>query len=589
MKTVQFLRYTFGARASEPISEEQQEFYRWLASVLSPEECTVPAVEQVQSVPSVAEIGGDGHDAIRHQITHYIRTQWRAPIEIAIVDIARSAPTDTIRPEWEMGVASAIASFITEARAGGGDPFCIVLKRARPTQNDVIWNPLLDFFFKSKHALIVDDVGFLRGHADFAALLNRDEYRAQLLRARHTPIDLLELKLIRRLGHVRVVNRDGEIYCARHFFDGTECREELAQLMREYIAQWYDDLAKPVILYTDARSRWLKDVVLTLEDCAASSPMSVDEFLGDKEARESRGEVPPLLIMPLIDTARTLASILRDWTTARLVTPRMLSVISTHGEEQRNGSWRPRFEGVEYEVSYILRRRRIRYTRECPLCRLEIPHQASGLVDQYLSLTAYDFWEMARGSDCVPEEASETPTHRRIPLRAVPRIRDMVHENGPWLAKKAVMLLQTHLGGCKLKGVPIVYLQEEGARPLPLYLRELLGATLIELPNWVRNELGADPTRVEPVSERLRQESPGCFRQLDSVDPDQPMLVLEEFSVSGGTRNAIIGLLHHLGRTVLAHLCVVGFEPRQARVAACNSFCLYDFELPKGWLDNAVS
>ncbi len=585
MKRAQFIRYTFGARSSEPISQEQQEFYRWIASLLSEEECTLSADKQVLSIPSVAEIGGGDHEAIGDQISGYIRDYWNKPIEVAIFDIARSAPTETIRSEWEMGIATTIANQIIDALSRGEHPLWIILKRARPTENDVIWNPLLAFFHK-KNALIIDDEGLIRGHPEFEALINRDEYRAQLLRARHTPIDLLELKLIRRLGHVRIENREKQAYCARHFFDGSECKDEIAQLVRDYIVQYCPREKKPIILYTDPKSHWLRDIVLTLQDCASVSPMSVDDFLTDNQNRPNEIEVPPLLIMPVIDTARTLGSILRDWVMAKLPKPKILSVVSTHGDRKRRGSWRPKFNGEEYEVYYLLFRKRKRYSFQCPLCRLEIPHQASGLVDQYLSLTSYDFWDMVGSTPCPPEQLTERPTHRATALKAVPPIQQMVHENGPWLAKKVINLLEKRLVKGRLKGIPIVHLQESGARPLPLYLCAQLGSTLIDLPNWVRNKLSDPHTKEDEVLTRLRQENPGCAQQLDSVNPDQPVLVLEEFSVTGGTRDAIRRLLDHIGRTVLAHLCVLSFEPRQRRLDVGNSFCLYEFELPKEWLNN---
>lgn len=595
MKSIQFIRYTFEARASEPISQELQEFYRWIASSLSEEECTLAVGRQMLSVPSVAEIGGVGHESISEQINNYIRNQWKKPIEVAIFDIARSTPTVTIRSEWEMGIASAVVTQITEALSRNEKPLCIIKIRARPKENDIVWN-VLQYFFDAKYALIIDDVGLTRGHSHFEGLFNSDEYRTQLLRARNTPIDLLELKLIRRLGHIRIEKRDQrdqQAYCVRHFFDGSECKDEIAQLIREYIAEYYDESNIPIILYADTKPHWLRDIVLTLQDCSFESPMSVGDFFRDYQSNPKEIKVPPLLVLPVIDTARTLHSIMVDWAVTELPRPKILSIISTHaeqttdGEKIRKGTWRPKFNGEEYEVDYLLHRKRKKYTTtgQCPMCRLEIPHQTSGLADKYLSLTTYDFWDMVGNKQCTPEKQIETPTHRKDSLNTVPPIEDMVHENGPWLAKKAINLLEYHIDKCRLKGIPIVYLQESGAKPLPLYLRELLGATLIELPNWVRNELSDNPTRVNEVHIRLQQERPECTQQLDSVNPDQPALILEEFSVSGGTRNAIMRLLHHLGRTVLAHLCVLSFEPPQSRLAMKNSFCLYEFEIPKGWLN----
>lgn len=585
MKTVQFIRYTFGARSSEAISQEQKEFYRWIASSLSNKECILDIEKQALSVPSVAKIGGDGYEAIKDDICAYIEKQWFKPVEAAIFDISRSAQNETIRPEWEMGIALAVARQITKALSRGEEPLCIILLRARPKEEDIIWSSLSDFF-KEKKALIIDDEGLIRGHDKFKDLINRDEYKAQLLRARNTPIDLLELKLIRRLGHIRISSREQESYCVRHFFDGSECKDEIAQLIRDYIKESYEVNKKPIILYTDPNANWLRDVVLTLQDCAFASPRNVDDFLADVQDRPDEINVSPLMIMPVIDTAKTLASILRDWSAAGLPKPKILAIISTRGTQERNGIWKPKFDDEDYEVYYLLRRERERYTIQCPMCRLEIPQQTDGRADKYLSLTSYDFWDMVGSKQCFPEKGLEKPSHRTQSLQVVPPIQEMVHENGPWLAKKSINLLESRLDKCRLKGIPIVHLEESGARPLPLYLREMLGSTLIALPNWVRNEISNDPSKVGKIFLRLRQENPGCAQQLDSVNPDQPVLCLEEFSVSGGTRKAIITLLHHLGRTVLAHLCVLSFEPPHRRLEAGNSFCLYEIELSEASLNN---
>ncbi|MBF0337580.1 MAG: hypothetical protein HQL05_07065 [Nitrospirae bacterium] len=481
-----------------------------------------------------------------------------------------------------MAIVSALTTLINESLSRGEQPLWIILKQARPTETDILWSPMLASF-NSGNALIIDDVGLIRGHQQFKDLIDREEYKRELLRARNTPIDMLDLKLIRRLGHFRVVNKEKQAYCARHYFDGSECKDEIAQLIRDHIKEHYKDQENPIILYTDPQSNWLRDVVLTLEDCSSKRPMSVEEYL--KEGQDCP-QAQYLLVMPVIDTANTLASILQDWAKAKLPKPKIFSVISTRGDKDRNGSWLPIFDGVEYEVFYLLHRKLKKYNSQCPLCRLDIPHQDSGLADQYLSLTSYDFWDMVGDFPCLSEDNSDTPKHRSKPLKVVPPIRDIVNENGPWLAKKAVNLLKNSLGECRLKGIPIVHLQEKGAKPLPLYLRELLGATLIELPNWVRNELKPDSSNVEEVTARLRLKEPICSQQLDSVNPDQPVLVLEEFSVTGGTRDAIMKLLDHLRRTVLAHLCVLSFESPQARLRIDNSFCLYEFELPKEWFNN---
>ncbi|MFH1011966.1 MAG: hypothetical protein V1784_12120, partial [bacterium] len=483
MKSVQFMQYTFGAHSSEPVSDALQEIYLSIARFLTGEECTVMENGQTMTVPSVADIDGDGFDAIIRQIREHVGNNWTKPIDVAVFDIARSTPSHTIRSEWEVGIAIAIAGFIKEALSQGENPLWIIRRRARPTENDPVWSPLQGYF-ESGNALVLDDAGLIRGQEKFSRMIDREEYKTLVRHARKSAIDLLQLKLIRRWGHIRVECREQEAYCARHFFDGSECKEELRQLIRGYIREQYKGDEKPVILYTDERCEWLRDVVLVLEDHSLISSMSVDDFLKRKEIRPAKIKACPLFIMPVIDTARTLGTILRAWNKENLPEPKILSVVSTRGDQDENGCWHPKFDGKEYEVSYLLRREREMYITDCPMCQLEIPHQPSGLSDQYLSLTSCDFWDMVGSRSCPPEEKADTPAYRSKPVRAVPPIRQIVSENGPWLAKKAVNLLEAHWGKKCLNGVPILHLLEEGAKPLPFYIRELVGATLIPLPNW---------------------------------------------------------------------------------------------------------
>lgn len=581
MRTVQVIRYTFGACSSEPISDKTREFYAWIASVLSREECQVVPISDLQTVASIATIdGANVMQAIQKQIEEHIGDNWDEACSYAIFDIARATADYTIRSEWEMGIAHAVARFVGASLLEGKEPLCIVLLRSCPPEKDVVWGGLTPYL-ESKNAVIVDDLGRVRGHSNLAALIDRDEYRTQLLRARATAIDIVDLKMIKRLGHFWVDEGDCS-YCARHYFDGSECKEEIGELVVGYVEDQYPEGNRPRIVYMDDESGWLRDVVIALEGKGFDSPIEADDLLNNAVSCLDQSGVPPLLVVPVVDTGNTLGSVLTQWKASGLQRPKILAVISTRKSTERHGCWSIESDGDKHEINYLLHKNRQRYVDDCPMCRLEIPQQTTGLQDHYQMLTSYDFWEMAGTLDCNQEESAETPPHRAAALRGVPPIRQIVHDNGPWLAKKAICLLESKLENCTLKGIPIVHLQEGGARSLPLYLRALVGATLIELPNWVRDQLSGGAAGLETVVEELRVKHPACARQLESVNPGHRVLLFEEFSVTGGTRADLTKLLHHLGRHVLAHLCVVSFEPRRLR--AHNSFCLYDFQLPPEWL-----
>ncbi len=61
MKSVQFIQYTFGSLASEPISKKLQELYCWIARSLTKAHCIQSVSGKDMNVPSVAKTGGLGH------------------------------------------------------------------------------------------------------------------------------------------------------------------------------------------------------------------------------------------------------------------------------------------------------------------------------------------------------------------------------------------------------------------------------------------------------------------------------------------------------------------------------------------------
>jgi len=583
MRNLHIMRYVFGSSSSEPISDELHDLYLWIAQSLTGDECELSDDNSAMSLPSVAQLGGSGMNEINNQILDYMRDQWEKPTDVAVVDIARATPSETIRPEWNIGVAAAVAARVAQAGVHNESPLYIVLCRARPTAGDVVWSQL-STALNSGMALILDDAGLIRGQDRFVSMIDRDEYKILLKKARKTAIDILELKLIRRLGHFRVANRLLGSYCTKHYFDGSECKDELAQLIRTFISEQYKTNEKPFVIFCDPESDWLRDVVVSLQDLpAAGSIISLDNFLSNVRGGLIRinVDVQPLLILSVVGTARTLNAILSEWEKEQLPDPKILTVISTHGDNAQMGNWDVTLADKEHRLFYFLRRARMRYQDECPMCRLEIPHQTTGRADAYLSLTSYDFWEMADIAECYPEKKADIPSHRSSPMKAQPPIRQMVHENGPWLARKAIDLIENYLGEGCLKGVPIVHLDEMGAKPLPLYIREISGATLVSVPNWVRNELSDDGADIAKVLERLRYDHPHCYEQLDSVNPNNPVALLEEFTFSGGTRKALTRLMEKLEREVLFHLCVVSFESLKPGSANMKSFSLYNFTLPQ--------
>ncbi len=582
MKSVHYMRYTFGHKSSEDISTELVNLYRWIANSLTGEEGAISPDNLDMTIPSISEKEIPEIRMSSH-IINYIEKQWKSPLEVVVIDVARATGFTPIRGGEYLEIATAITSKLSDARSKGQDPLFIFLKHIRGNKNDPDIEHLSHCLEKGS-VIILDDSGRSYGRADLTEKLDSNAYKLLRTKTEGSVVDRIRYKFIRRLGHFHDEGGDGTASCSRHFFDGSACKTELVDLIRTHLKNKSQSKEKPTLFCGHQEVDWFRSCIISLSTEARI--VDLDSFFENK-IQLSPAEIGenPFLIIALVDTGSNLTRIMKQWNEKSLPQPNILAVASTKGSSETNGVWDILLDGRRYGIEYILKVKRNRYLDKCPMCSLEIPFSRATDDDDYFKLTTYDFWDMAENHPCEPESESEIPLHRMESkgLRTVPPIRQMIHDNGPWLAWKAIELVKRELGNDAFRERPIVYPSERGAEALPLYLREMEGASLIPIPDRIRNALCSEKQDIERIIEQLNEDNPTCFQQLESVDPGQPVVLLEEFSLTGGTRKALSHLVAYFERRVLFHFCLVSFEP-ETPDSSEKRFHLYSFGLlpPKG-------
>ncbi len=283
---------------------------------------------------------------------------------------------------------------------------------------------------------------------------------------------------------------------------------------------------------------------------------------------------PILLVVPLLDTGNTIVEVLGllegQW---GLEDIRVLSVLSTKGNEPRFGE--TSVSGGKI-VDYFLRVSQEHYLasdREhpCPMCRLDLPFTHEG-VERSQMLTSYDFWEMVGLVGLKDEE--NVPDDDRPSIGKVPDFPRMLHSNGAWLTKKIGDILEDNCH-TKLNDMVLVCPDQKGAQVLTQYLEVSLGANVVKVPDDAV-KLIKHAVELEGLINGWEEKRPEWYLALKTA-PARKYVIMDEFTVTGGTRMALERLVWHLGKDVVAHFSFVDFMPENGSQFDVPYLALYEW------------
>ena len=215
MKTLALLPFRLGQGAALPLSEAQCEFYCEVAESLVGEKCQTVQAHPIPTIAidsdtlnrtKVSDGSGDGTTVHAQQVnldSVFETIESLDPVpQIVLIDLDVFVGAD-LRGVAYLQLASAIASTLAslEDRNKPTELMIVMLPEIQ-THRSAFQKLLHGYFADRKVVLLADNGETLPGETDIRNL-DRTKYPTRLGVVRGKPIDLLDRKLIRQLGHFK--------------------------------------------------------------------------------------------------------------------------------------------------------------------------------------------------------------------------------------------------------------------------------------------------------------------------------------------------------------------------------------------------
>ena len=562
MKTVGLIPFNFGGAISEPLSRKMMDFYKWLVTSVIKENCEIQPVDGISNTTLALNLYEYEEEInITFQKIWERFQKWGSNVDIAVFDKTLSLDSFISGP-IEVQIAAGIVSLIS--KDSKPNLYIILVSQLPPPEETI--RRMLDQYIREGKVIFVNNEGECL--AKDSLVIDTEQYKIKKADVTNNPFDLLRIKMIRRLGHFKKNSPAGK-HCVRYFFDGKHCEKELVELLSTYIQTEYHGKS-PVILYYKEFSDWLKNPSIAVAQRSGTESFNIRDLFNNGEVIFDES-VPPLILFPMIDTGRTCELILSEWNKRGLPKPNIVTVLTTGGVGH-NSFFHSTFGNDEYTIKYFLKIERQGHVENCPMCDLGIPSSHFDRED-YAMLTTYDIWEMSDKAGWAEEK--DVPAFR-TGLDLVPDFEKMIHQNGAWLARKITDRLVSNVKYYPAQPLLLVCPDEKGANALAEYLGVIQSLNIIHIPKEVINSCKDG----EDISELLKkcEQDTWCL-QLSSASKFQPVAIVEEFSVSGKTRQILCTILKQKGLNTLCHFAIFNFT-QTAPEDDIESYVLYEIDMP---------
>jgi hypothetical protein len=390
----------------------------------------------------------------------------------------------------------------------------------------------------------------------------------------------MDAKLLKRLGHFRVLRPNGEEFCARYFYDLSSAEAEVATLLEHRLRRAYKsaELKRATLVLFGASSHWMRKVGSMLEIRLGCKYVAID--------RGASGSRPRLLSdtcnILLFDTVSTgevrdaALAALRRW--KRPVGSIGFTALTTD----------PSALDADEDVSIHALASVPQHTvpsGACEQCLAQIPHDASELEERFVAISAHDMWSMMLDVKWAPEPYG---AKRKELYDFIPDFGALFETYGAWIAYKYRQLLE-HLG--YTGDVVMVHPDEERAARLMRSLQRSLEQRLVAVaiprddlklvaerkktPHKVFEQASAAAASGAAVKDWQRQ-----LLQLRTLEGVTHVVGIDEFNASGRSARALIDVLHAFGIEVAAYLPFLDRHPL-APLPGVPTYALYEIVSPR--------
>lgn len=577
MKRVGIIPFCIGCGSAEPLQKEQCEFYLSVAEAVTGARSVLVQSSPVPAIVVEAEPTNIRPSSISAPLSSAL-TNLRSKCEIIVVDMENlGLPYFKSRGSVDLNAfVTSLSVFDRRKQVQADDSIIellIVLATEIPQAGNVIQRSL-DQYIQSGQLVLIQDDGLLISKQGPPPSFHKEQYCLKLTQVRGKPIDLLQKRLVRQRGHFKREFKGQHTYCVDIYLDGKLCDKEIKQLVGDHLKNKYDVNKRPHILYYPTFSQWLGNPLSLLASELGLQCHSVDEILQEKRFVSDLKNTPPLLVVQVVDTGKTIAEtvkLLNKYFSLNAVN--CLAIISARGDEETFGTRDDVPDNIT--VSYLLRIARHRYTKsdnECPMCKLGIPYSKEGEED-HLMLGSYDFWKITEKAGLKPED---DPPPNRPPLKKVPDFPRVFHENGAWLATKIEALLKK-ASDKKPRDLVIVCPDQRGSQVLTEYLTFVTGVTVIRIAEEAIHKI-RDGESLDSLVGKWEESKPPWYVQLCTAASTE-FIVMDEFCLSAGTKKIIEKLLYHLKKDVVCFFTFTNFCPQLVEDSHIPVLSLYAWKM----------
>lgn len=575
MKIFNVMAFRLGSPTSTPVKLDFLNFYQNVAQSVAGEECRYADTLIPSTIPFDNSLILSQPFQIYQRFIEYVR-DWKKWPDVVVIDLTNNVAHGIDRGGVLINIAQAIQYTLTPPDAPSDNlPIFTVLLSVLPPEGD-LFRHILQPYCERGNVIIISDDGSLFPAAAKPASFISAQYRLSLASVREDPRDRAKVKLIRRLGHFKRTSSTGHYGCVRYSYDGSLCVSELAELLRQRIAdEEYTEDAKPLVTYYCPPSHWLEDTVVAVAIAMELDYYKVEELIATSSPKEKLAHVTSaLLVVPMVDSGQTLREALEELAGMPIpLMPKVISILSTRSNNDEQRKRVIRVSGRAIEIEYMIKVDQKTYLPgNCPMCALEIPPSDYN-SDEYTMLTTYDMWDMSDSAGWKGED--DVPSYRPgLPL--VPDYPGMIEQHGAWLMSKVRKRLEELPGGFPADPL-VVCPDERGSVIFTNYLTLVLKVTVVRIPREVINMDRSLEVNFQEYESEWQSLRPQWYVQLTTISTED-IIVMDEFNFSGKTRASITVLLSQFGRKPLCYFSLVDFDPNHSKKGVIPSYSLYEFQ-----------
>ena len=562
MKRLGLLPVHLGVATSTLLTREVCDFYIWLATLLENTRWDFSQTETRLALALDNAAIEQNAPAILDLFTERLLSRVKTS-ELIVADLA-TRQNGMLRGGILIHLARAIQTALKEV---AGARIVVILPELPPIED--LFRVALNSYTENCRVVLVGANGDAVGAPPSFKPKNFFNHFARLS---EDPLARFKSKLVRRLGHYKIRLDRQHRYCRRFFYDGGYCTSELVLLFGQHIRRLYSSAIPGPVLWEPPVSRWLEDALIVFDNEGQYEQLDVSTFASESVPQYT-GNLP-LLIVPAVYSGRSLEQLLvRIARRHPGLTVNVLAILSSLDDHRSRSST---FEaaGRSWPFSHLVKVEQEEFgLGKCEMCKLAIPESKPARAERFAMLTSYDFWQLVKKSGWKMEE--DVPSHRES-LGMVPRFPELIDDNGPWLASKFMLVLESHFGTPPLDLV-IICPDEKGSRSFTDFLQHVFNVTVVRVPRPVLKSFGKDKRQRPQWRKRYQRAKPDWYVQMSSIRRGA-IILLDEFNASGGTRRQLSALVRAFDLDVGCYFSITDWDPSRSAMAEVPTLALYGFE-----------